>query len=570
MEVQPGSLYLAVLSLSTAVCGFMAYLAVRNQDRRGARAFAALVVCLLVWTLMEVVALLSAGPREVLVANQVKYLAVPFVPVTIAMMALRYTGSEQYISRTTLGLATVIPVVSVLVMLTNQHHGLFWTSTQVETVGAYSVLVTTSGPWYLIHLLYSYLLLVVGTVTLIRWALRAGKTYQRQARLILIGIAVPWAANVAEHLAIDGTPLDPTPVFFTVSGVFIGVAILRFQFLDLTPVARNTVVEVMREGLVVVDDEGRIIDANPAARTLLGRESPVGENIAELTPTALADACLGESAAETLTMTTPTGERTFDVRRSELPGGARMVLLYDVTERRRQAGQLERQNERLERFGSVLAHDLRNPLNVAQGYVEMLVEEGEETDHVRRAIDALDRMEELIDGTLALTREGPAVTEPEPVDLGRVAREAWESVDTAGATLELRADLTVSADPARLQRLFENLFRNAVEHRETAGRWQSDEARAQRDNSAGLTVWVEPITNGFAVADDGPGIPEEMRESVLEFGFSSDENGTGLGLSIVTEIAEAHGWRVEVAESETGGARFEFRGVAAASGRETP
>jgi signal transduction histidine kinase len=559
MEPVSGGLYLAVLFLSATVCGFMAYLAFRHRERRGAFSFGVLVVCLFVWALTEATVLAAGGEATMRLVEQVQFVAVPFVPVAMLVMALRYTGHESYISRTTLGLLLIVPGMSVLVMLTNPYHGLFWESGRVVTSGGFSMLALENGPWYYIHLLYSYLLLVLGTATLVRWALNAERTYRRQARYILIGVAVPWAANVAKQVAIGNSALDPTPVFFTVTGVFVGVAILRFQFLDLAPVARNTVVEVMREGLLVVDTEGRIVDANPAAETLLDEESLVGSDIRVVAPASLARACLEDREQETLTLPTPIGERTFDIRWSTLPGGARMMLLYDVTERRRQAEQLERQNDRLERFGSVLSHDLRNPLNVAEGYVEMVARdaEGQQAEHAHRALDGLERIEELIDKTLAVTREGPAVTDPEPVDVEAVAREAWRSVETAGASLELAVDRSVMGDPDRVQRLFENLFRNSTEHAAADGRSEASNGETPVD----LTVRVDSCRNGFAVADDGPGIPEDERESVLEFGFTTAEEGTGLGLSIVTEIAEAHGWRVEVGESDAGGARFAFLGV---------
>ncbi|MFB6219846.1 MAG: sensor histidine kinase, partial [Halolamina sp.] len=129
---------------------------------------------------------------------------------------------------------------------------------------------------------------------------------------------------------------------------------------------------------------------------------------------------------------------------------------------------------------------------------------------------------------------------------------------------ELNTDRTIRGDPDRIQRLLENLFHNSVEHGSTGNPSGATEEGAAEE----LTVRVESCRGGFAVADNGSGIPPEERESVLKFGYSTAEEGTGLGLSIVTEIAEAHGWRVEVGESEMDGARFAFRGVA--GGRETP
>ncbi|MFB6280415.1 MAG: ATP-binding protein [Haloferacaceae archaeon] len=203
---------------------------------------------------------------------------------------------------------------------------------------------------------------------------------------------------------------------------------------------------------------------------------------------------------------------------------------------------LRRQNERLERFVDVVGHDLRNPLNVADGRIELAARECD-SDHLDAAADALDRMGTLIDDLLALAREGERVTDPEPVDLAAVAERCWGHVETADATLAVEAEGTVRADRGRLQQLLENLVRNAVEH-----------------GGPGVTVTVGDLPDGFYVADDGPGVPEGKRDRIFEPGFSTDSDGTGLGLAIVREIAEAHGWSIDLAGGADG-TRFEITGV---------
>ena len=581
--------YLSLLLLSVVVSGILAGFAVKYRDSRGVTAFAVLVVCLFVWSLAEAVAFTTESAVVARTARQAMFVVIPFVPLAVLALAFQYTGRDQFLSATVLGLLAALPTTSALLSLTNPLHGLFWTGGEFATVGNYSIYAVEAGIWYWVHISYTYALLTVASYLFVRWALTADEDYRRQANYLLAGIAFPWGANIAMMLGLIPDTLDLTAVFFTVSGLCIGIAVFRFRFLDLVPVARDTVVEVMRDGVLVLDEEDRVVDANPAASKLLRMDNDdlVGSDIEAVAPAPLVEACLDDRAGETLTLSTPEGERAFDSRRSDLPGGARMVLLYDVTERRRQAEQLKRQNERLEKFGSVLSHDLRNPLNVAAGYAELLEAdtEGEEAEHARRTIESLERMEELIDDTLAFTREGPAVTDPEPVSLEDVAQRAWRNVETGDATLEIVSDPIVSGDPERIQRLFENLFRNAVEHAPTDSQPESADAADQGSTSSQpaaidavtqtaapepLHVRIASLPDGFAVEDNGPGIPAEKRDAVLEFGFTTRDEGTGLGLSIVNEIAESHRWRIEVGESDTGGARLEFHGVEPASGRETP
>ncbi|PSQ18047.1 hypothetical protein BRD00_06120 [Halobacteriales archaeon QS_8_69_26] len=238
------------------------------------------------------------------------------------------------------------------------------------------------------------------------------------------------------------------------------------------------------------------------------------------------------------------GEARRFLLRTAAAGDDTVYAFYtDITDQRRRQRELERQNERLEEFASVVSHDLRNPINVARGYLVAARESEDPGPHIDDVETSLDRIEAIVGDVLALARQGDDVSHPDRVRLSDVARVAWDGVDTGDATLGTEG-MEFRADPDRLLQLFENLFRNAVEH-----------------GGEDVTVTVAPLPDGegFYVADDGPGIPEGRREDVLEHGYTTAETGTGFGLTIVARIAEAHGWTVDVAESEAGGARFEFR-----------
>ncbi|PHQ47228.1 PAS domain-containing sensor histidine kinase [Halorubrum sp. C3] len=213
----------------------------------------------------------------------------------------------------------------------------------------------------------------------------------------------------------------------------------------------------------------------------------------------------------------------------------------NVTERVERERQLRQQNERLGEFASVISHDLRSPLNVAQGRAALLAEQGE-SEHLDPLLQALDRMEAIVEDTLTLARQGDTISETESVSLTDLVGKCWATVDTDDATIDIVDEMTFQADPDRLRHVFENLFRNAVEH------GGSDvTVRVGRHNELG--IYVE---------DNGPGIPVEKRDEVFEPGHSSAQGGTGFGLTIVKRIVEAHGWELSVSDGTDGGARFEF------------
>ncbi len=214
-------------------------------------------------------------------------------------------------------------------------------------------------------------------------------------------------------------------------------------------------------------------------------------------------------------------------------------IYTDITERKQRERELELQNERLEEFASIVSHDLRNPLNVACGYLE-LARDGGDDEYFEKIEAAHDRMDELVDGLLSLAREGRLVGETDSVDVETVAGMAWDCVRTGEASLEVEPG-RIEADRDRLVTLFENLFANAVTH-----------------GGSAVTVRIGYLDDGFFVEDDGVGIPEALYERVLSPGYTNTDGGTGLGLAIVSDIASAHGWEVRVTSGASGGARFEF------------
>jgi PAS domain S-box-containing protein len=205
--------------------------------------------------------------------------------------------------------------------------------------------------------------------------------------------------------------------------------------------------------------------------------------------------------------------------------------------------ELERQNERLEEFASIVSHDLRNPLSVAHGLLETIQSDVPD-EEFERIKEALDRMGTIIGDTLTLAQQGQTVAGQESIEITELVEDCWRVVSTGDAVLDVGEEFQIHGDRDRVQHLMENLLRNAIEH-----------------GGDDVTLTVDSLENGFYVEDDGQGISAEIRDQVLEPGQTSTTDGTGLGLTIVREIAEAHDWEITVTEASNGGARFEFTGV---------
>jgi PAS domain S-box-containing protein len=328
----------------------------------------------------------------------------------------------------------------------------------------------------------------------------------------------------------------------------------------------ETIVETAPDAVFIVDEQANHVSANARAAQLVGydQDELVDASVPELVDDGVFDPEVVPRYQDTVADLLSTdaddakGKFEFHVYPND-EDDARVVechlalrpyeesfrgsigVLRDVTERKRRERELQARNDRLDEFTSVVSHDLQSPLSVATGWLDRYRETGDEAA-LERIERSHERMGEILDELLALSRQGPDAREVESVPLEVVSAAAWSSVATADADLNIdAAGEHVEAVRGRLQELLENLFANAVEH-----------------GGEDVSVTVETTAGGFAVADDGPGIPADERDSVLEMGYTTSQDGTGFGLAIVEQIADAHDWTFDVAVAEDGGARFEF------------
>jgi len=307
------------------------------------------------------------------------------------------------------------------------------------------------------------------------------------------------------------------------------------------------------DAMVVADDDGRYIEANRSACELfeLEKEALLGRAIVDFAPaeydfpTAWERFQTEGGDRGTFPLVTATGTRkTVEyAATADIVPGEHLSVLRDVTDREAYVEEIERQRSRLDEFASVVSHDLRNPLQTAIGALDAARTTDDPT-HIERIERGLDRMERIIDDVLWLAREGEDIGTTQRVSLRRAIDDAWDVVDTGDGTLVVEDVPDIEADYDRVCQLLENVFRNALEH-------------GGRD----VTVRVLALDDGFAIEDDGPGIPAADRDRVFDRGFSTSADGTGFGLHIVATIATGHGWEVRATESRDGGARFEFTGV---------
>jgi PAS domain S-box-containing protein len=571
------SLLATGLLLSGVLSGLVAVFLLGERPRSGATSLALVEVTLAGWGIGQALAIAGTSAQLQLFGHYLTLCSTGFIGPALLVFALQYTGREEYVSRPRLAVLGIEPIFVTALAVWNPSGVLY---ADLSTTGG--AVAFDPGIGLLAHVAYIYVLLGVGDYFLFRKFLASRNVYRKRSFFFLLYSVLLTIGHAASILEVSPTPeLSLTPLLnlvFASLSLLVFVGFRTYDFLplqpvmrlfgsrskNLAPVARDTLIEEMGGGMIVLDHKNRIVDINPMGRRILGRtdDRVVGKPLESVLPEAVfedeyppffdPDATGTYSA---IWVHPPMGEpRCFDARITRLDdedgAGGRVALVHDVTDRERRkqmleerTTELERQNDQLDSFASIVSHDLRNPLSVAQSATE-LTRHKEDLGELDRVDDAHERMGEIIDDVLTLARQGQTVEETESASLADVAAEAWGHVDSTAATLDVVDDLQIEADRNRLLRVFENLFRNAIEH--------------GRDDVA---VTVGALTDGFYVEDDGPGIPPESRDEVLEQGMTTSDQGTGFGLAIVATVADAHGWAVTVTESDEGGARFEFAGT---------
>lgn len=544
-----------LLVIAAAGLASVGVFAVQHRTRPGVRGFVLAVFSAAVWSAILAV---NVYPTQFLPAH----VSMAFRNGLVLSLVLGWFWFVlEYVRRDRVklrplpvALVLVIPVLTLVLTITNPlHHLALGPGTPVYVGGGPDI---DWGPWHLVFMLYAFVVGFVPAGLLLQDLLSAHGPHRRQILLILAGfvVAVLGANDYLLTSTIGAVPsyVRLSPFAYLLTAGLWSLALFRHQLFGIVPVSRRTVVETIPDPVIAVDQNELVVDFNPAARALF--DAPEDATGAPLTtfcrryPTIVDFYRDGVQGAE-FEVDDGGGTRYFSVTCERIAGdrASSVLVLRDVTPIKRRQQQLERQNERLDRFALAISHDLRNPLNMAKGYTAQAERTGDEA-HFRTVDRMHDRMDRMIDELLKLARAETSVEEAESVSLAAFARQVWKTTETTGGELELEVpeDVAIEVNRELFGHILENLFRNATEH-----------------NDPPVTVRVGVLTEGATttglyVEDDGRGVPVDVREVMFDHGYTTNRGGTGVGLSIVNECVEAHGWQIDVTDGADGGARFEI------------
>ncbi len=348
--------YVIPVLASAAIAGALAVWGWRRRPAAGASWFAAMMFSAFLWSLFYALEIISNDFTAALFFSKMQYFGAPMLAVTWLLLVLTYTGRREGLTAKVVTLLNLVPLTTIILVWTNEAHHLIWVNPQLTRGPALNHLTFSPGLWWWVNVTYAYLLFALATILLVVALLQAASLYRRQIVILLLFSALTWLGNLAYTAGIAPQGWNLTVVTFTISGVVIAWGLFRYHLIDISPVAHSTIVNQMREGLIVLDTQQRIVNLNRPAQNILGQaqREVIGKNASEvfaafpsLKGLWQSDGRTGETMSE-VTYTIEHEGRHYEVRVSPLQGRRRrpmgaLMFWHDIT-RQRQAEDVIRQH----------------------------------------------------------------------------------------------------------------------------------------------------------------------------------------------------------------------------------
>ncbi|MCD4737660.1 MAG: PAS domain-containing protein [Anaerolineae bacterium] len=578
-------LYITALRIASLISLLIALYSWRQRDNTpAARPFTLLMLATSLWAGGYSMELGLNTIPAILKWGHISYVGVVYTPLLWLIFALQYADWKELLTRRNLLLATTLSTINLLLKWTNEWHHGYYTSYQIEIEGSIHRLQFTRGAISWVCIIYSYLLLLLGTLVLAWLFIHSPRPYRNQISIILVGAMVPWLANIVHLYEVDVlSQLDATPMAFSITGMLIAWGLFRLRLFDIVPIARDKVMENIRDEVIILDIHSRIIDLNPQAKELFPKEAYtiIGTPISQVLSGQLDLPALYQAEQETYTPITIKGasfQCDYDLYLSPLRDQQKqlsgwLLVLHDVTERnraeqvlRQQTLVLERQNAELDAFAHTVAHDLKNPLTVMMGFSLWLeknitrIPPERAVKNLSRISDAGKKMVNIIDELLLLSNvRSKDDINTAPLAMAEIVAAAEQRL--SNMITEYQGTITFPESwPTAIgyapwiEEVWVNYISNALKYGGTPP--QVTLGTTIVDSADG-----EVSRCRFWIGDNGAGLTSEQQGQLFaEFTRLEQTRaaGHGLGLSIVKRIIEKLDGQVGVSSEVGVGSEFWF------------
>lgn len=522
------------------------------------------------WCFTSVMESLSPSLEMKIFWSVASYAGSQSAPVIFFIFAMYFTQNRAYLSNTKIALLFVLPVIFIIMAATNSYHHGIWAHIEIKDTPIGLNALYTHGPWFFYMSIYANILLIASITLLFFGVFRFPQYYSGQFRLLIIFSVFPWAAHLIYTFSPQMIPLDFTYIVLTIALLLLIAALNHYGFLEITPVARDKFFQNMRDGMLVIDRLGKIVDINRKAEEMLSVTSGsiVGlEYQTALQQYPLLAGYLSQQSENPVEL--ENGGRYFRVTRERLTDKKQgnigcLIMMYNITEEKLAEAELRNKQKELtellktkDKFFSIIAHDLKNPFQGILGYSELLrdyydsTSESEKRMFISNLYDLSRNTGKMLDNLLQWSRiqMGKMDIRISEFCVNKLTEElAGSYIPTAelkkiSISMDLNDVPAVYADRDMIATVIRNLLNNAVKFTRAGGRIKI--------TSCKKNGYVE-----IAVSDNGVGISEDTQSGLFSIDKStstrgtSGEEGTGLGLILCREFIEKNNGTIHV-ESQT-------------------
>ncbi|MBN7815776.1 sensor histidine kinase [Algoriphagus pacificus] len=567
----------ALLVSGTLVALLSAFIAIRLGD--STRWIALTMLAVAIWGFFYGLELSSTTKERMLFYINFEYLGILTTPPFWMLFCMYYTGFRPRNKKLLFTLIFAIPIISYILVLTNDFHQLHYAATSVSNSGPFPVLEITIGPWYLVNVVYSYLTFVIGMVILWRRFRFADPLYKTQTRLIFVAGLIPILFNIfyQSGLIRPYANIDLTPYAFLLTYLIIAFAILKFNLFSIKPVALGKVMEALTKGVLVVDAKKIIVDFNPALLRFFKNPDKVktgGFALELFSSHPPIQKLLKEGEKKLIEFSAEFGEEKRFYRVESIPlleKGSSLsgtILLFEnITEEintketlQKQKEELQQLNDLKDKYFSIISHDLKGPIFGVKELIHLtqsgLVTQEEFMEMMPEISKNMENVAILMENLLAWTSSqlrGEYI-QLHSFDVCKVLVQQKNLLERIAIEKGIRIEMVeleeifVYADRNMIELVVRNLINNAIKFSDI-------------NSTIKLTAHYEANQVKICVKDSGVGISEENLLK-LNQGISfttkgqSNESGTGLGLILVREYVQKNNGKLEI-QSELGkGTKF--------------
>ncbi|MCB8978953.1 MAG: PAS domain-containing protein [Ardenticatenaceae bacterium] len=562
--------------IASLIAIFMLVYTWQRRSMRGARPLLPLMMGLVIWLVGSTLEAMAFDYNARLFWSNFQFIGVVMVPTAWFMFSLMFTDRAAVLTRANLSLLLIMPLLTLILLWTSPWQQFFQVSKVLNTTGPNPYWEWVPGPGFWIHTAYSYLMLIAGFVILVRGYRQSSRLHRRQISVMLLGAAVPWIANIL-FVVVRVSPFDYTPISFLITALAIAWGIFKVGLVEITPIIRKRVIDEMQDGVVVLDEQNRILEANPAVLRMVNMtEDVLGQPIDDVLarwPELLKRFRGRPRSQDEVSLTFDNGEtRHYQVSLSPLRDKndhltGQLLMVHEITRLKQTEASLLEAKEAAEAasrakstFLATMSHELRTPLAAIIGYSELIQERSEAwgyekiVPHLKQIGTAAQGLNFLIGNILDLSkieaeRMDVILTEFSVPDLvNEVINNVKPQVAKNNNLLELdlAPDLAIMhTDRTKLRQILLNLLGNAAKFTSEGTICLA----ARRNNATGCLM--------FTVRDTGEGISDEMMNKIFQpfvqadSSFTRVHGGSGLGLAISSRFCEMLGGTIEV-QSQVG------------------